>query len=447
MSNDQHGGIVVTAEEIKANTKTRDDGSQVVTIPDFNFKIVITANKLLHIPFMTFSDIHWGTAACRAKRLAQALENLSIDVLFLIGDIVDGERLGTKKKWKFPLWHQEGMAHILRFVAKGTKVTYIPGNHDIDVRKQTIWHGPANQKEEKLHHNLCGRTFLGMKVVEEAFFVDPQNRRIKLIHGDQYDDDLFGKNKEFWYHLGDAAYEILGTLDSAVHHVPGFGHLSIQAILKRATKKTIENCLGVLRVITDALDNKHHDTDIEIYGHSHMPSIRQTPGGKLLVNDGSCTEHVQGTGGDEDGQIANFEWHKDRIILITKEGQQRTFFWKDLGLSHFSEEPRRIEDESKKRVSQLERIMYRLWPPRERQTQREMRIRQPERIENLKRYWFPQEWYPPIKPYVPPSAGKIPLPNLAEEEREARRADCKSGTWKSPKIFSRSPKPPPPSLG
>ena len=46
---------------------------------------------------MFISDTHLGTKGCRSEFLADFLERMSCDKLFLVGDIVDGWRL--RKTW------------------------------------------------------------------------------------------------------------------------------------------------------------------------------------------------------------------------------------------------------------------------------------------------------------------------------------------------------------
>src|SRR3984885_15354993 len=74
------------------------------------------------------SDTHLGTRGCRGEFLAEFLRRTSARNLFLVGDIIDGWRL--RKSWYWDEHHDDVLRQILRHARGGTKVTYIPGNHD-----------------------------------------------------------------------------------------------------------------------------------------------------------------------------------------------------------------------------------------------------------------------------------------------------------------------------
>ena len=50
------------------------------------------------------------------------------DTLYLVGDILDGWQL--RKGWYWPQAHNDVVQKLLRNARKGTRVIYIPGNHD-----------------------------------------------------------------------------------------------------------------------------------------------------------------------------------------------------------------------------------------------------------------------------------------------------------------------------
>ena len=74
------------------------------------------------------SDVHLGSTACQAEFLLDFLKNNESEKLYLVGDIIDGWEL--KKTWYWPQAHNDVIQKILRKSRKGTKVIYIPGNHD-----------------------------------------------------------------------------------------------------------------------------------------------------------------------------------------------------------------------------------------------------------------------------------------------------------------------------
>lgn len=79
------------------------------------------------------SDIHLGTPGCQAGYLLDFLRHNESDYLYLVGDIIDGWQL--KRGWYWSQAHNDVVQKILRKARKGTRVTYIAGNHDEVVRQ------------------------------------------------------------------------------------------------------------------------------------------------------------------------------------------------------------------------------------------------------------------------------------------------------------------------
>jgi UDP-2,3-diacylglucosamine pyrophosphatase LpxH len=78
------------------------------------------------------SDVHLGTRGCKAELLLDFLRNTESEHLYLVGDIVDGWRL--RRSWYWTQSHNDVVQKLLRKARKGTRVVYIPGNHDEALR-------------------------------------------------------------------------------------------------------------------------------------------------------------------------------------------------------------------------------------------------------------------------------------------------------------------------
>ena len=74
------------------------------------------------------SDTHLGTRGCKAETLADFLAHNDCDTLFLVGDIVDGWQI--KRRWFWTEAQGQVVAQILHKVDRGTRVIFVPGNHD-----------------------------------------------------------------------------------------------------------------------------------------------------------------------------------------------------------------------------------------------------------------------------------------------------------------------------
>jgi UDP-2,3-diacylglucosamine pyrophosphatase LpxH len=74
------------------------------------------------------SDVHLGTKECRADLLLDFLQHVHVETLVLVGDIVDRRSMSRSFFW--PQSHLNVLRAILSKARHGTRVIYIPGNHD-----------------------------------------------------------------------------------------------------------------------------------------------------------------------------------------------------------------------------------------------------------------------------------------------------------------------------
>ena len=140
------------------------------------------------------SDTHLGTRGCKADLLADFLARNSCDTLYLVGDIIDG--------WQFRRWYwseaqERCIAEVLKKIDEGTRVIYVPGNHDEFLR------------------SYVGRSVAGIEVMREAIHTTAQGLRLLVLHGDQF-DGVIGCAK--WLaHVGDHAYTLALRLNDGLH--------------------------------------------------------------------------------------------------------------------------------------------------------------------------------------------------------------------------------------
>ncbi|MEO1200807.1 MAG: UDP-2,3-diacylglucosamine diphosphatase, partial [Pseudomonadota bacterium] len=74
------------------------------------------------------SDVHLGTRGCQAGMFLDFLREFDADQIYLVGDIVDCWRL--KRGWYWPQEHNDIVQKLLRKARKGSRIIYVPGNHD-----------------------------------------------------------------------------------------------------------------------------------------------------------------------------------------------------------------------------------------------------------------------------------------------------------------------------
>ena len=112
------------------------------------------------------SDIHLGTRWCRAKELCAFLSAIRCERLYLVGDIIDGCKLGRRPGWLRA--HNEVIRGLLK-MSQRMEIVYIPGNHDtfMDAFDGKRF-GRISVRKEAVHENADGRSFL-------------------VVHGDEFD--------------------------------------------------------------------------------------------------------------------------------------------------------------------------------------------------------------------------------------------------------------------
>ena len=113
------------------------------------------------------SDVHLGLRDCQAIYLLDFLRTTSSERLYLVGDLLDIENAQ-----RAPFWHPTHgavLAEILAIAARGTRVTYIPGNHDAILRR------------------FAGQRFAGVDFALNAVHVGADGRRYRVSHGDEFD--------------------------------------------------------------------------------------------------------------------------------------------------------------------------------------------------------------------------------------------------------------------
>ncbi len=232
------------------------------------------------------SDLHLGTRAAQAELLLDFLKYHDAETIYLVGDIVDGWRL--KKGWYWPQAHNDVVQKFLRKVRKGVRVIYIPGNHDEFAR------------------NYTGLTFGGIEVVSEALHKTADDKKIIVMHGDQF--DIIVCNARWLAYLGDWAYRVAistNTWVNTARRLSGMGYWSLSAWAKMKVKNAV-NFIGDFEK-TLALEAKRKNADGVICGHIHHATIKQIDGA-LYINTGDFVESCSAVVEHQDGHFEIIYW-------------------------------------------------------------------------------------------------------------------------------------------
>jgi UDP-2,3-diacylglucosamine pyrophosphatase LpxH len=234
------------------------------------------------------SDVHLGTRSCRSDFLADFLRRMSCEQMYLVGDIVDGWRL--RKSWYWDEGCDEVLRLILRHARAGAEVTYIPGNHDEMFR---AW-------------LPLGLEIAGVRLRKDAVHVTADNRRLLVMHGDEFDSVV--RYARFLALLGDGAYTAAlacNTWFNAVRRRLGYPYWSLSAWLKRQVKEAVK---AIDRFETAlAGEARRRGLDGVVCGHIHHAEMRDI-GGVLYINDGDWVESCTALVEHHDGRLELVDW-------------------------------------------------------------------------------------------------------------------------------------------
>ncbi|MBB4616866.1 UDP-2,3-diacylglucosamine diphosphatase [Sphingomonas abaci] len=237
------------------------------------------------------SDVHLGTSGSNAAMLLDFLKAHECDTLYLVGDIVDGWQL--RKGWYWPQPHNDVVRAVLKMAKHGTRVIYIPGNHDEHFR------------------DYAGLEFGGIELLDEDVHVTADGRRLLVIHGDQFDNVvLYHKWLAF---LGDGAYTLLLKSNGLVNWCRrrlGLPYWSLAAHMKKRVKNAVAFISRFEEVVAHAAAERR--VEGVVCGHIHSAEIRQF-GEITYYNDGDWVESCTALVEHGDGRMEIIDWaERDR---------------------------------------------------------------------------------------------------------------------------------------
>ena len=260
----------------------------------------LSANKRRYRSIF-ISDIHLGTRGSNADFLLDFLKHTESDYLYLVGDVIDGWRL--KRHWSWRQEHNDVIQKLLRKARKGTKVIYIPGNHDESFR------------------SFVRCRFGRVVVLRNTVHVTADGRRFLVLHGDEFDGIV--RYAKWLAFIGDYAYALALTLNTWFNigrRMLGFRYWSLSAYLKHRVKNAVEYISNFENAVV--AEARRRRADGVICGHIHTAEIREIDG-ILYCNDGdwveSCTALVENT----DGSLEIVRWAEETGLLVA-EGAECT---------------------------------------------------------------------------------------------------------------------------
>src|SRR5687768_1657678 len=140
----------------------------------------------LRLRSVFISDVHLGTRGCRADQLLEFLKSVDVDYLFLVGDIVD--LWAMRRSFFWPQQHNDVLRTILGKAKGGSRVIYVPGNHDAELRE------------------FCGSVFGNLEIRRKYVHETAAGESLLVVHGDEFDAAV--KFSPWLARLGSHAYDI-----------------------------------------------------------------------------------------------------------------------------------------------------------------------------------------------------------------------------------------------
>jgi len=235
------------------------------------------------------SDIHLGTRGCNAEMLIDFLDHVDSETMYLVGDIIDGWRL--KKKFFWPASHNDVVWRLLKRARRGTRVVYIPGNHD------------------EVFRQFSGLDFGGVEIRRKAIHETADGRRLLVLHGDEF--DAITMAHRWLAHAGDAAYNILMALNrwlNAFRRTFGMPYWSLSKHAKAKVKKSVEFISHYEDVVAHAAGIR--GVDGVVCGHIHTAEIRDIAGIEYY-NDGDWVEGCTALVEHHDGRMELLHWAEE----------------------------------------------------------------------------------------------------------------------------------------
>src|SRR5690349_23199508 len=92
-----------------------------------------TTIDVRHVRALFLSDVHLGMRPTRIAQLVDFLRHYDADMIYLVGDILDGWRLA--KAWYWPPVYNEFVDLMMQKAERGTRMVVLPGNHDEFLRE------------------------------------------------------------------------------------------------------------------------------------------------------------------------------------------------------------------------------------------------------------------------------------------------------------------------
>jgi UDP-2,3-diacylglucosamine pyrophosphatase LpxH len=232
------------------------------------------------------SDIHLGSRECRVSLLLDFLRHTSCEQLYLVGDIIDLEHL--RKDFYWPASHTEALRLLLKKSQEGTRIVYLPGNHDHDV------------------HAMADVKFGNIEIASQAIHTTRDGRRLLVTHGDQFDAIVRRPSLGVW--LGGFACRRLLTLNRFAHWLHDLLNLPYWSLAQHV-KERFPGAQRYIERFQNATLAAAREAGVDgvVCGHIHRADLK-TVDGLTYCNDGDWVESCTALVENMSGELSLLKW-------------------------------------------------------------------------------------------------------------------------------------------
>jgi len=233
------------------------------------------------------SDTHLGFRGARADFLLDFLRSTEAQTLYLVGDIVDVWKMERRGLF-WPREHSQVLREIVGKAENGTRVVYVPGNHDEKFRE------------------FAGSMIHNVEIERQSIHRTADGRRFLVMHGDEFDAAV--KCSRLLSALGNHGYDFLlrtNRIVNAVRREFGFPYWSLAAFLKHR----VGNAVSYIQRFEEAVAREAEKRGVDgiVAGHIHHAEIRRI-GDVLYCNDGDWVESCTALVEDARGTLEIVHW-------------------------------------------------------------------------------------------------------------------------------------------
>lgn len=240
------------------------------------------------------SDIHLGFRHARVGELNQFLKAVEAECIVLVGDIVDALSLARRAYWTPE--HTQVVRTLLARQRAGTRLIYIPGNHDASLAMLAqMLRGQFEVHREWVHRTARGE-------------------RLLVLHGDQFDGVLSAPR---WLtRLGDALHGAILAVNDTVNNLRrtlGRPYWPLAERLKLSVGTSVRYIEEFEQLASQHARTQGYDG--VVCGHIHRANLRRIAG-TLYCNTGDWVESCSAIIERERGELELLRWPQAAAVAV-----------------------------------------------------------------------------------------------------------------------------------